>query len=91
MGMTPERARKKKKEKKNGGDKVLLNPDEQSKLVNYMIEATREVVKLNDEIIHLERMIDFDVGAYERYKRLIGARDAIREQIKQIEELLSSG
>jgi hypothetical protein len=72
------------------GEKVLIDPAEMSRLLNYMIEVVKEVVKLNDEITQLERVIDFYPEAYERYKRLIATRDARREQIRQIEELIRS-
>ncbi len=60
------------------------------KIVDSLIEALKEVSRLNEEIKELEPHIDGDKEAYKKYKLKIGARDEMTQKIRDCEEALRS-
>lgn len=56
----------------------------------YIIDATKEIDNLQTEITELgtSGILLYDIEAYRKYKRLIGARDVLKEQIRDCEKAL---
>ena len=65
-----------------------LDQEACSKIVDYIVEASKEIERLNREMEELEQFIHYDITAYKKYRVKRGARDAMYQQIRDCHEAL---
>ena len=61
-----------------------------SRIVEYIVDAQKEVERLDKELESLEPFIHYNVLAYKKYKVKKDAKDAMRQQIQDYYEALKS-
>lgn len=59
-----------------------------SRIVEYIVDAQKEVERLDKELESLEPFIYYNVLAYKKHKVKKGAKDAMRQQIQDCYEAL---
>jgi vacuolar-type H+-ATPase subunit I/STV1 len=61
-----------------------------SRIVEYIVDAQKEVERLDKELESLEPFIHYNVLAYKKYKEKEDAKDAMRQQFQDCYEALKS-
>lgn len=61
-----------------------------SRIVEYIVDAQKEVERLDKELESLEPFIHYNVLAYKKYKVKEDAKDAMRQQFQDCYEALKS-
>jgi hypothetical protein len=70
------------------GSTHSLDHAARSRIVSYIVDASKEIDRLNSEMEELEPQIHYDILAYKKYKVKKGAKDAMRQQIQDCYETL---
>jgi hypothetical protein len=68
----------------------MTNANERLKIVQYMVDVREYIEKVDAEIERILPQIDYNVESYRKYKRLLGEREEVRQQIRDCSEVLTN-